>query len=207
MAGSTLRNLTMFESLCGKKNLKNVIFVTTMWDQVLEDVGKERERELRQNFFRPILERGAHMFAYDGRAESGWSIIDRFVDDRFATLLQEELVDLKKELCETDAGRQLYGILEKLVEQQRKTADAIRKELDSLNESKEESSELLMELQKDYEDLRVRLSKALEDMQKLDIPVVKRILRMLWLPRRVRGWNVTCEYLRLPIRSAFLIRL
>jgi hypothetical protein len=193
----------MFESLCGKNNLKNVIFVTTMWDQVLESVGKEREMELRQNFFRPMRERGALMFRHGGSAASGWKIIDRFVDDRFTTLLQEEMVDLKKELCETEAGRQLHGILEKLVERQQQAAEAIRKELDSLSECQAESSELLVELQKDYEDLRARLSRALEDMQKLDNPVGKRIFRMLWLRRGLRGlrFGGACTHKSIQVNS------
>jgi hypothetical protein len=193
MVGSSIRNLDMFESLCGKKNMKNVIFLTTMWDLVAKEKGDAREKELREDFFRPMQKRGALMARYDGNAESGWKIIDRFVDDRFATLLQRELVDLKKVLCETEAGRRLHGILDDIVKQQQRTADFIRKELDKLSESQAENSEHLAELQKDYEDSRVRMAEALEDMQRLDIPVLKRITGLLWLPRRIRGWSIACE--------------
>ena len=42
MAGTLLKNLRMFEELCGKDALKNVI-LTTMWDEVDEETGLARE--------------------------------------------------------------------------------------------------------------------------------------------------------------------
>ena len=40
MAGTLLKNLRMFEELCGKDALKNVILTTTMWD---EETGLAQE--------------------------------------------------------------------------------------------------------------------------------------------------------------------
>ncbi|KAI6033678.1 hypothetical protein PISMIDRAFT_114048, partial [Pisolithus microcarpus 441] len=44
------RNYSIFKELCGKDNCKNVIFVTTMWDRVSEEVGSEREQDLHSDF-------------------------------------------------------------------------------------------------------------------------------------------------------------
>ena len=43
MVGTPLKNLRMFEELCGKDALKNVILTTTMWDEVDEETGLARE--------------------------------------------------------------------------------------------------------------------------------------------------------------------
>jgi hypothetical protein len=184
MPGSTLNTLDQLESLCGKDNRKNVIFITTMWDQVLEDIGVAREKELRQKFFRPLCEKGALMFAFDGEAESGWNIIDRLVDDRFAALLRDEAADLKKELCETDTGCQLYRVVEKLVAQHRLIAELSQKDLDGIEKDEMLSSDSLEELRTKYERLRCRLASALEDVQALNVPAWNRIIRTLWIPRR-----------------------
>ncbi|KAI6033497.1 hypothetical protein PISMIDRAFT_687396 [Pisolithus microcarpus 441] len=40
------RNYNIFKEMCGKDYFKNVIFVTTMWDEVSEEVGSEREQDL-----------------------------------------------------------------------------------------------------------------------------------------------------------------
>jgi hypothetical protein len=169
--------------------------MTTMWDEEDEIVANHRVTQLQKDFFLPILDGGGSMIRFDGDSKSAWSIIDKFVDTRFATLLQEELVDLEKKLCETDAGRQLHGILAELVAQQKRSAREIGKELDELGQTEEASSARLVELRQEYEDLRLRLAGALEDMRKLDNPIATRILRMLWLPRKVRGWNVAREYI------------
>ncbi|KIK18090.1 hypothetical protein PISMIDRAFT_110175, partial [Pisolithus microcarpus 441] len=41
MRETTLRNFNMFKEACGKDNFKHVVFVTTMWDKVSEEVGWE----------------------------------------------------------------------------------------------------------------------------------------------------------------------
>jgi hypothetical protein len=47
MAGTPLKNLRMFEKLCGKNALRNIILITTMWDEVDEALGLQREKQLR----------------------------------------------------------------------------------------------------------------------------------------------------------------
>jgi hypothetical protein len=46
MAGSAMKNLSMFRKLCGSDNFKNVVLGTTFWDKVDASTGEEREREL-----------------------------------------------------------------------------------------------------------------------------------------------------------------
>ena len=69
----------MFARLCGNKSLHRARLVTTMWDgahgrlQKLED----REKELIDEFWRPLIEEGARAQRFKNTAASVFQIIDR----------------------------------------------------------------------------------------------------------------------------------
>ena len=111
MDGSPLKYLRMFENLCGKDALKNVILVTTMWDEVEEEEGRNREKELSNNHWNSMLELGCRTARFYNNTESAWDIVSRFQDARCTVLLQREMVDLGLELAETSAGRTLFSWL------------------------------------------------------------------------------------------------
>ncbi|KAI5985499.1 P-loop containing nucleoside triphosphate hydrolase protein [Pisolithus albus] len=70
------RNYNIFKGLCGKDNFKNVIFVTTMWDRVSEEVGSEREQYLQSDFWREMIGFGSTIHRFEGTTESAWKIIN-----------------------------------------------------------------------------------------------------------------------------------
>ena len=59
--GSALRSLALLEKLCGSKNFKNVLLITTFWNQVSEEVGAHREREMleMEGFWKSMKGQGA----------------------------------------------------------------------------------------------------------------------------------------------------
>ncbi|KXN84710.1 hypothetical protein AN958_12137 [Leucoagaricus sp. SymC.cos] len=60
MAGTPLRNLEVFEKICGPQACTRVAMVTTMWDDVeSEEMGDMRERELVTSFWKPMIDRGS----------------------------------------------------------------------------------------------------------------------------------------------------
>ena len=101
----------MFHNLCGVEALKNVVLVTTMWDQVDEDVGNNRENELTTKYWKTMVELGCHTSRFHNTAESALDIVSQFQDTRCTVLLQKELVDFHLELAETCAGRTLFSFL------------------------------------------------------------------------------------------------
>jgi hypothetical protein len=101
----------MFQSLCGNDALKNVILVTTMWDEVDEEEGINRETELSTTYWNSMIELGCHTSRFYNDTESAWDIVSQFQDARCAVLLQKELVELHLELTETSAGRILFSFL------------------------------------------------------------------------------------------------
>ncbi|KAI5994003.1 P-loop containing nucleoside triphosphate hydrolase protein, partial [Pisolithus albus] len=102
------RNYNIFKEMCGKDYFKNVIFVTTMWDEVSEELGSEREQDLRSDFWREMINLGSTSHRFEGTTESAWKIINflsvsRTVDRR-PLQIQREMVDDHLPLQLTAAG-------------------------------------------------------------------------------------------------------
>jgi hypothetical protein len=111
MGGSPIKHLKMFQNLCGPEALKNVVLVTTMWDEVGEEEGSDRENELTARYWKTMIELGCHTSRFYNNTESAFNIVSQFQDARCTVLLQKELVDLHLELAETSAGRTLFSLL------------------------------------------------------------------------------------------------
>ncbi|KAH7925390.1 kinase-like protein [Leucogyrophana mollusca] len=104
MRGAPIRNLSMFEELCGVGALQNVILTTTMWDEVPIELGNRREDQLRTQFWKPFMDHGSRVTRFSSTFQSAWEIIDKFhTADRQPIQLQKEMVDEGKPLSETSA--------------------------------------------------------------------------------------------------------
>ncbi|KAL4073409.1 hypothetical protein J3A83DRAFT_2529642 [Scleroderma citrinum] len=66
--------------LCGRE-FEKIVFVTTMWDEVPEVVGIQREEELRNTFWNRMIKLGSTAHRFTGSKESGWEII-RTISER-----------------------------------------------------------------------------------------------------------------------------
>ena len=120
MAGTPLKNLRMFEELCGKNAFQSVILTTTMWDKVDKEVGEERERELKTKYWQSMLERNSTTSRFLRTRESAFDLIEPLIEAanvRSSVLLQDELVDLRKTLPATAAGQELFSAMGQLVSQ------------------------------------------------------------------------------------------
>ncbi|KAG6331487.1 hypothetical protein ID866_7601 [Astraeus odoratus] len=111
VAGTPLRNLNMFKELCGKDNFKNIILVTTMWDELQTDtqLGTQREKELVSDFWQPMIRLGSTTHRFDGTEECAWNIINSISvsqpADRQPLQIQREMVDERKPTYKTAAGK------------------------------------------------------------------------------------------------------
>ena len=101
----------MFQNLCGTEALKNVVLVTTMWDEVDGEEGNNRESELTSRYWKTMIELGCRTSRFHNNTKSAFDIVSQFQDARCTVLLQKELVDLHLELAETSAGRTLFSFL------------------------------------------------------------------------------------------------
>ena len=119
----------MFQSLCGNDALKNVVLVTTMWDEVDEEEGRNRETELSTTYWKSMIELGCHTSRFYNDTRSAWDIVSQFQDARCAVLLQVELVDKHLKLPETSAGRILISFLIEFIKKMKKRLAQIQAKL------------------------------------------------------------------------------
>ena len=180
MAGKPLRNLGMFEELCGKNTLQKLILTTTMWDEVDQETGETREGDLRSTYWQPMLQRNSTTNRFRRTRESAFTVIDPLIDIvniRISALLQQELADMRKKLSSTSrsAGQELLAEMEILLRQREDLLRRIR------NEVKRGTGDQMMvweSLQDEYQKLKINMETTVNDMRRLKIPLGKRLVKM-----------------------------
>ena len=178
MAGTPLRNLGMFEELCGKNALQKVILTTTMWDEVDQETGETREGELRSTYWRPMLQRNSTTNRFSRTRESAFTVIDPLIDTaniRFSALLQQELKDMRKKLSSSSriAGQELVSTMELILSQREDLLRRIRGEIKRRDEMM-----ILEGLQDEYQKLKINMESTMNDMRRLKIPIGMRLVKM-----------------------------
>jgi len=113
-----MRNLRLFQSLCGQGALKNVFLTTTQWSNVDPADAEFRETRLQnQDFWGGLIGKGATLQRFHGTKESGLELIRKMMSNTRRPLgIQNQIVKEKKTLRETDAG--IY-INEELIAQEK----------------------------------------------------------------------------------------
>ena len=133
MGGLSIRTLKVFRKLCGSLALKNVTIVTNRWSKEVSMEEKTREQQLRDDdrFFKPYLDHHAILRRHDNTAESARTIIRDICAKKPLPLdIQVEIVDEKKSLRETNAGRELFEALADLAEGLSNEAENLRSEME-----------------------------------------------------------------------------
>jgi len=105
--GSAMRNLRMFENLCGQEALENVLLTTTQWSNIDPAEGQAREDNLRDGgLWGGLLSRGASLQRFNGTRESGLELIQKLMSNTRKPLhIQNQIVRQHMALPQTDAGK------------------------------------------------------------------------------------------------------
>jgi len=119
MAGSPLKNLQMFASMCGQQAMPSVVLGTTMWNEVNKGTGERREAELKTNFWKDMIEQDCRVERFHDSYESAWEMIGKLPPASEGVILSTEIVHDKKNLNETAAGVKLNEELAKLIADQK----------------------------------------------------------------------------------------
>ena len=180
-AGTPLKNLGMFEELCGKNTLQKVILTTTFWDvdEVDQKTGETREGELRSGYWRPMLQRNSTTNRFLRTRESAFTDIDPLIDTaniRFSALLQQELADMRKKLSSRSraTGEELLLTMERHLWQREDLLRRIRNEI-----KRRADDEMILEpLQDEYQKLKINMESTINEMRRLKIPLGKRLVKM-----------------------------
>ena len=166
MLGTT-RNLEVVQKLCGDNTFRSVILGTTKWGDVFEEDGDMRTQQLRDDYWRDMLDHGSKIFKFEDSSKSAWTLVDSIVElnrSRSEVLtIQRELVDALKLLPYTEAGQKL-----------RNNLDQVLKKLNQERKAQKKDESKRLEL--DYEIAQVR-----EQMEFMQVPVSQRVLGFLSL--------------------------
>jgi hypothetical protein len=175
MLGTTRKNFDMFRKLCGEKADKSVVLGTTKWSDVMPEVGSRREAELKDRYWKDMIDAGTWVKQFDGTSSSAWKIVNIILDkveetDRLQ--IQRELVELSYSIPETEAGQTLRYTLQQLLEMQKKMAEELEAQTvvggDSYIRAK-------------LEENRNQIGKILKQVKALQIPLPRRIMRFFHL--------------------------
>lgn len=178
MGGSAKKNLFMFKKLCGPEALKHVVLVTTMWESVDEQVGRERQQELEETeaFWGHMLERGSRIEKHMNTPESARRVVDTFMSQSHPSspvllAIQDEMVNNNKDLDQTEAGRGLEDVLAKEREKFKRELEQTRQEMreaiemrdkesqDELAKQQAEAEKRMKQLQLQQAELKITMEK------------------------------------------------
>ncbi|TFK44967.1 P-loop containing nucleoside triphosphate hydrolase protein [Crucibulum laeve] len=174
MAGTPLKNLRMFEELCGKNAFHNVILTTTMWDEIDEEVGIQREKELIHKYWKSMMDRKSKTMRFNNDRHSAFLVLAPLLEtanQRHATLLQKEMVDMHYQLRETSAGQSLFSKIETLVKQKQ---DVLRRIRDEMQRPSDDHDTMDI-LRDEFQQLNTELDRTMDDMRTLKLSLGDRL--------------------------------
>ena len=164
-AGSSVKTLEIFKKICGRIALKNVLLVTTRWNEVDETLGASREQQLRDNFWAYMLGNGSTMARFYGNRESAVGISSQLMSRQNIVLeIQKELVEQGKTLKQTVAG----AFVNDDVTEMKAQYEQELKEIEKLRQTLQESDRAMKrKVQSDWAREQQRLQTAQEDEERL----------------------------------------
>jgi len=157
LQGSEKRRTRLFKKLLGENAYERVVVATTMWNQVSESEGNQRqaERKTRQDVWGDMASRGARIVRHNDDRGSAINIISSLTNfsSPITLQIQEELVQNGGRVAATSAGKQLdedlgktiakmRGEIEALVRERSNTADEVRELRAKVTQLERERSEL-----------------------------------------------------------------
>ena len=167
----------MFRELCGDSTLKNVVLVTNMWGEVSLEDGEDRENQLSDKFFKPVIDKGAQMVRHHNTAQSSHDIIRRIMENHPVVLqIQQELVDDRKGIVDTSAG----GVINQELNHQIKRYEAeLRKvQEDMIRALKKKDEETRQEFEEDRREMQEKMDKMRKDSEEMALRYAETKQRM-----------------------------
>ncbi|KJZ69822.1 hypothetical protein HIM_10775 [Hirsutella minnesotensis 3608] len=156
--GSNVKTFEIFKRICGEETFHNVLLTTSRWGSVSEEVGADREHELRKSFWAYMLDRGSNMMRFHGDRESAISVVGQLlIKDSVVLSLQKELIDQGKDLNDTVAGSLVDGDLERALRQRREDITQIENLQAQLRDA---DVQAIQRYEKDAQEMRQKLLEA-----------------------------------------------
>jgi len=172
----SMMNFKIFQKLCGRGALRNVVIVTNMWGQVDLQIGEAREDELMREdtFFKSVFDKGARIARNENTTASAQNIIRLVLDNHPKPLrIQRELVDHHKDISATSASEELYqeinAQIKKRQEEMRvvKEMRALKEETHVLKEEMRVLKEEMRAMRHENEETKREHEKTRRELQKV----------------------------------------
>jgi len=160
-----------------------------MWDKALASASEKqretlerREKELVENYWKVMKAQGASIARFLNSAESGWKIIQAILkhQEPEVLLLQEEIVELKRKLNETQAGMTLYSDLQKILAEQRDTVRTLAEQARS-----ESNPQLARQFDAELKRIQKDFDRTFKEIKNLKVPFSQRL--KLFFGKKSRG--------------------
>jgi hypothetical protein len=168
MAGTPLKNFRIFKELCGEDAFKNIIFTTTMWEEVAEATGERREKDLTSTYWKSMIDLHSSVGRFKETQDSAFHLVAPLLEanNRTALLIQKELMDFGLRLGETRVGRVLHSEIKQLAKRQREILTTLQGELKRSNDK---------ELAEECEWLKQHQRNLLQQMIELEVPLSRKL--------------------------------
>ena len=147
----------MFRELCGPAAYKNVVVLTTYWEQVpTHEVGVMREEQLKSKFFAKLVEGGAQFMRHDRTVESTRKVLRHILPmPPTITQIQTEIREEGLSLTETGAGSVRSKEVEEALAEYKKEIADLTTEMKTVKES---NKALRQELEKELAEVQNSLA-------------------------------------------------
>ncbi|KAJ4415326.1 hypothetical protein N0V85_002767 [Neurospora sp. IMI 360204] len=166
VSGSALKTFNILRALCGLQSLKCASLVTTKWDALrsskddLAAYGRENELKYTSNLWGSMRQHGSQSYRWLGSEASARSIVREVIQTSCRNTsspvlqIQRELVDEKRPLDSTSAGREIMKHYGDRCQKLKQELDNLRSELlsasdltrEELKEGEAEVNRLMDEL-------------------------------------------------------------
>lgn len=174
ISGTSMKNLQMFQKLCGTASIPQVTLTTTMWSALgptpaEQQVGLRRQAELQEQFWAPMIASGAKVMPHNGSAESALAIVSAIVDQNTDTVLDivREMVFEQKTLSETEAGRFVQQSLAEATKKfHREIADLQESMEEAMKENDREAHEAIA---KERDEAAAKIRQQAEKVEELNV--------------------------------------
>ncbi|EDR09680.1 uncharacterized protein LACBIDRAFT_319013 [Laccaria bicolor S238N-H82] len=163
--GSSLqRQMAMFKKLCGDDPLKNVVVVTTFWDETesLEGgIQTETELKTKDKFFKGLVEGGSKTREFQQPLSI---VIDLLSLDPVFVEMQKELAQ-GKAVEETSAAVELYRELQELKRQQKRDVSELNMKIEDMKLANARDRELRETLEEKQRNLTAEMAQNNSDLR------------------------------------------
>lgn len=141
--GSPQYNSSILKRLVGAGSFENVILVTTAWDEVDEETGDLREEQLKDGYWKPMVDRRSRIERFKGTRESAFTLLKPIIDRADQRLKSARDLERKKVID------RLRSEITRLGQDQQNLSRKINGELKN-----PEGRTNLQTLRKEYEELK-----------------------------------------------------